>query len=85
MNAIQSAGTDNLRNYILQAGTNSSSSLEKEIRSKIEKATKEGINLQQEEMLQLQMQIGQYNNLIQMTSSIVKSLTDTEKSIINKM
>jgi type III secretion protein F len=44
---------------------------------------KEG-GVTQEDMLQLQFEMGQYNALIESVSNITKSLTDTLKSLAQK-
>jgi type III secretion protein F len=46
-------------------------------------STQEG-GISQEDMLQLQFEMGQYNALIESVSNITKSLTDTLKSLAQK-
>jgi type III secretion protein F len=48
-----------------------------------EMTSKEG-GISQEDMLQLQFEMGQYNALIESVSNITKSLTDTLKSLAQK-
>ena len=48
-----------------------------------EMTAKEG-GISQEDLLQLQFEMGQYNALIESVSNITKSLTDTLKSLAQK-
>lgn len=55
----------------------------KQLNDKLDSLTQSG-NLNQEDMLQMQFQIGQYNAMMEALSSVTKSMTDMMKSLAQR-
>ncbi len=72
---------NNLIDYTFNTTIANVTTLETEIKEKL----KVGSEMSQQDLLRVQMDFSRYNNMLSMVSTIAKSLTDTEKSIINKM
>ncbi|OBQ45946.1 EscF/YscF/HrpA family type III secretion system needle major subunit [Halodesulfovibrio spirochaetisodalis] len=53
------------------------------LQKKMQDTLKQG-KINPQKMLALQFEMGQYNNLVQATSTMTKSITDTAKSVIQR-
>ncbi len=54
------------------------------LQAKMDEITASGAELSPEQMLALQMEMGQYNTLMESISTVTKSLTDSMKSIAQR-
>ncbi len=76
-------GGINIQNFF----NNSLQSIEdrgEKLQAKMKELQNGGANLSQEQMLQLQFEMGQYNALLEAISTVSKSLTDSMKSIAQR-
>ena len=55
-----------------------------ELQKKIQELSKDGTTIDQTEMLEVQFYVGQYNAMLEMVSSVSKSLTDMMKTLAQR-
>lgn len=68
-----------------QSGIDSIKQMNEQLQQKISDISSGNVTDQNAAMLEMQFQMGQYNAMIEMTSNITKSISDTLKSIAQKI
>lgn len=80
MNQVGGINVQNFFNNSLQSIHDKGEQLQ----AKMQELQNSGQNISQEQMLQLQFEMGQYNALLEAISTVTKSLTDSMKSIAQR-
>lgn len=70
---------------LINTGLNNLSSMESQLKTDMAAVSSLSSEDQTVAMLNLQFQMGQYNTMVELTSSITKSLSDSIKSISQKV
>ncbi len=70
---------------LINTGLNNLSSMESQLKTDMAAVSSLSSEDQTAAMLNLQFQMGQYNTMVELTSSITKSLSDSIKSISQKV
>ena len=70
---------------LINTGLNNLSSMESQLKADMAAVSSLSSEDQTAAMLNLQFQMGQYNTMVELTSSITKSLSDSIKSISQKV